>query len=317
MNILVTGTLGYDYIMNFEGLFAERIMPERVHNLSLSFLVDTLTKQYGGTAGNIAYSLHLLGNSACILSCAGNDFDPYLANLRQLEINTEGISIRSDVSTGSYFVVTDRQDNQIGSFFIGASKYNTDLSLVPYIQNASRDTRFAIISPNTPESMKKYVSECISQQCAYMYDPAFQIGSIDPSDLKKGVMGAKVVIANDYEIGLMEDQMEISHEELISFSGILITTLGSRGSIIETSNDAIHIKPAKPKKVLDPTGAGDAYRAGFITGLLRNFDLMVCGQMGSVSAVYTVETYGTQTHFYTLDNFCTRYEENFHRKLAF
>ncbi|MBI5613988.1 carbohydrate kinase family protein [Candidatus Gottesmanbacteria bacterium] len=315
MNILVTGTLGYDYIMDFDGLFAERIMPERVHNLSLSFLVDSLSKQRGGTAGNIAYSLHLLKLSPLLLSSAGNDFGPYFKEIKQLRMNTKGISLHRDVSTGSYFVVTDKADNQIGSFYIGASKYNKDISFLPYIQKKYPNDSFAIISPNIPDAMKKYVRECLTLKIPYMYDPAFQIGSIEPDELKKGITGATIVIANDYEIGLMQDRLEMTHEELIAEAGILITTLGSRGSIIETMKDAIHIKPAKPKEILDPTGAGDAYRAGFITGFLKKFDLPTCGQMGSVTAAYTVEAYGTQTHVFTVKDFCLRYEENFYDSL--
>ena len=315
MNVLVTGTLGFDYIMDFQGLFAERIMPERVHKLSLSFLVDTLVKQRGGTAGNIAYSLHLLGNTPIIVSSAGNDFSLYLKALKQLRIITKGISIKKDIATGSYFVVTDKEDNQIGSFYIGASKYNVELSLNPYFLKNTPDVSFVIISPNTPEAMKKYVAECLTLKIPYMYDPAFQIGAIAPEDLKTGIIGATIAIANDYEIGLMQDRLEITHEELIALSGILITTLGSRGSIIETMKDAIHIKPVKPAKVLDPTGAGDAYRAGFMTGFLKKFDLMTCGQMGSVAAVYAVETYGTQTHNFTIGEFIRRYENSFHTLL--
>ena len=318
MNILVTGTLGYDYIMDFQGLFAERIMPERVHNLSLSFLVDSLKKQRGGTAGNIAHSLHLLGNEALILSAAGNDFGPYQKELERLYISTKGISIHKEVATGSYFVITDKEDNQIGSFYVGASIYNKDISLSSYLQPKQKNgaSSFVIVSPNTPESMKKYVAVCIELNTPFMYDPAFQIGSLDQKDLRLGIKHAAIVIGNDYEIGLMEERLEVSHEELIALSGILITTLGSRGSIIETMKDAIHIKPAKPKKVLDPTGAGDAYRSGFISGYLQKFDLETCGRMGSVAAVYTVEAYGTQTHTYTVKDFCTRYKENFHDSLT-
>lgn len=318
MTVLVTGTLGYDYIMDFQGLFAERIMPERVHNLSLSFLVDSLKKQRGGTAGNIAYSLHLLGNEAMILSAAGHDFGPYKKELKRLGVSTKGISIHKDVATGSYFVITDKEDNQIGSFFIGASKYNKDISLYSHLKpskDKSNGISFVIISPNTPESMEKYVTQCIETSTPYMYDPAFQIGSLDPEHLRIGIKHADIVIGNDYEIGLMEDRLSVSHEELIALSSVLVTTLGGRGSIIETMKDAIHIKPALPKKVLDPTGAGDAYRSGFITGYLKKFDLETCGRMGSVSGVYAVETYGTQAHFYSLGDFCKRYEENFHSTL--
>ena len=144
-----------------------------------------------------------------------------------------------------------------------------------------------------------------------MYDPAFQIGNFTPEELIEGISNAQILIGNDYEIALIEDKLKISHEELIVMVPILITTLGSKGSIIEARNDAMHIKPAKPKNTSDPTGAGDAFRAGFVAGYLKGFDLLVCGQMGSVAAVYTVEKYGTQTHEFTKKEFTKRYEENF------
>lgn len=309
MGVVVTGTMGFDYIMDFTGRFADRIMPEKIHALSLSFLVDTLSKQFGGTAGNIAYTLKLLGVTPDILAPVGNDFAPYKAFLQKHHIGLSHIAVHNDVSTSAYFVMTDKEDNQIGSFFLGATKYAKDLSIAK-VQKSSKKS-FVILSPTEPGAMKKYVKECISHNYAYLYDPAFQIGNFSPTELREGIMGAQIFIGNDYEIALIEQKLEISHEELITMVPILISTLGSRGSIIETRKEAIHVKPAKPSDGSDPTGAGDAYRAGFVAGFLRGLDLAVCGQMGSVAAVYTVEKYGTQTHEFTKKEFIKRYKENF------
>lgn len=330
MRILVTGTLGYDYIMDFSGKFADRIMPDKIHQLSLSFLVDKLNKQFGGTAGNIAYSLKLLALNPIIVSAAGNDFAPYREFLEKHELDLTGITIHDDVVTGSYFVVTDKSDNQIGAFYSGATRYAKDLSIIdakgkgltllplrgtygkvrPY-----KNSVFVVISPTDPEAMIKYVSECHTLNFPYLYDPAFQIGSLSAADLKEGISGAAIFIGNDYEIALVEEKLEISHEELLQLCPLIITTLGSKGSIIETTKEAIHIKPAKPKKVIDPTGAGDAYRSGFLAGYLRQLPLPVCGQMASVAAVYTVEKYGTQTHEYTLTEFKMRFFDNYSSNL--
>lgn len=303
MDVLVTGTLGFDYIMNFSGRFADRIMPEKIHALSLSFLVDTLSKQFGGTAGNIGYTLKLLGVEPTILAPVGNDFSPYKAFLQKHKISIARIATHKDVSTSAYFVMTDNQNNQIGSFFLGATKYAKDLPI--------KKADFVVLSPTEPSAMKKYVKECLKNKFNYLYDPAFQIGNFTAAELREGITGAQILIGNDYEITLIEQKLEISHEELIVMVPILVTTLGSRGSIIETRKEAIHVKPAKPKNTIDPTGAGDAYRAGFVSGHLRGLDLKVCGQMGSVAAVYTVEKYGTQTHEFTKKEFISRYKQNY------
>jgi len=307
MGVVVTGTLGFDYIMNFSGRFADRIMPDKIHQLSLSFLVDSLHKQYGGTAGNIAYTLNLLGIEPYLLAPAGYDFSPYEQFLREHKIGMKGISIHADVATSAYFVMTDQEDNQIGSFYVGATKYAKDMKIAKTTPKAS----FVILAPTDPAAMKKYIAECKKLSVPYLYDPAFQIGNFSPEELRSGISHAEILIGNDYEIALIERKLDITHEELIVMVPVLVTTLGSRGSIIETRHEAIHVKAATPKNASDPTGAGDAYRAGFIAGYLRKYDLAVCGQMGATAAVYTVEKYGTQTHEFTKTSFIARYRENF------
>lgn len=307
MNIIVTGSLGYDYIMNFSGRFADRIMPEKLHQISLSFLVDKLTKQFGGTAGNVAYSMKLLGLEPFIMAPAGNDFAPYKAFLKSHKVKDTYISIHKDTTTSSYFVMTDKDDNQIGSFYSGATQYAKKL----HVSDFKKKATFVVLAPTEPHAMIQYVSECKKQKLPYLYDPAFQIGNFSKEELIEGISHAKILIGNDYEIALIEEKLGISHEELILMVPILITTLGSKGSIIEQRNDAMHIKPAKPKNTSDPTGAGDAFRSGFLAGYLRGFDLQTCGQMGSVAAVYTVEKYGTQTHEYTISEFAKRYKDNY------
>lgn len=312
MNIIVTGSLGYDYIMNFPGRFADRIMPENIHKISLSFLVDKLNKQMGGTAGNIAYTLNLLGVTPYIVACGGNDFAPYNAFMEKKKIPTTYIKTIDDEQTSSYFVVTDKDDNQIGSFYIGAMKYAAKLS----VGDVKKKSEFVVIAPTDPAAMKKYVKECRKEKRPYMYDPAFQIATFSADELREGIEGAQVFIGNDYEISLVEEKLGISHEELIMMVPILITTMGPKGAIIETRHEAIGIKPAKPKNTSDPTGAGDAFRAGFIAGYLRGYDLAVCGQMGAVAAVYTVELYGTQTHAFTKKAFIERYKKNYGSSLV-
>ncbi len=307
MKEVVTGSLGYDYIMNFSGRFADRIMPDKLHQISLSFLADKLSKNLGGTAGNLAYTLKLLGNEPYIISTAGNDFEDYRKFLEKHGIIHNGIKVVTNEPCGSYHVITDSDDNQIGAFYTGATKYNKELSVA-----ASDKPEFVVVGPNDPEAMRKFVTECRTNGYRYMYDPAFQIGNFTGEDLRYAIEGAELVIGNDYEIALMEQKLGVSHEELILMGPkAIITTLGSKGSIIETRMEAIHVKPAAPKNVSDPTGAGDAFRGGFLAGYLKGFDLQVAGQMGAVAAVYTVEKYGTVTHHFTKDEFIKRYEENY------
>lgn len=300
MNVVVTGSLSYDFIMDFAGRFADRIMPNKLHVISLGFLVDKLTKQFGGTAVNQAYTLKLLGIDPIIVTSAGNDFGDYLKFLKKHKIPTDGITIYKDEPCSSYHVVTDSDDNQIGAFHIGASRYNDRLEI-------PKDTDFVTIGPTDPKAMKSYVKQCKGKK--YMYDPAFQIDHFTSDELHTAIAGAQIVIGNDYEIALMKRKVDISVP-------ILVTTLGSKGSIIETKKESIYIKPAKARNVSDPTGAGDAYRAGFVAGYLRGYDLAVCGRMGSVAAVYTVEKYGTQTHYFTKREFVRRYEDNYGTKIS-
>ncbi len=314
MNILVTGTLGFDFIMDFPGRFADRIMPEKIHKISLSFLVDKLSKQFGGTAGNIAYGLNLLNTRPKILAAAGDDFEPYEKFLEAQKIDTDFIEIFREVGTGSYFVITDKDDNQIGSFFSGATKYAKNLSIDGPVKKTDFD--LVVIAPNDPEAMNKYVSDCIKLNIPYLYDPAFQIGSISKKDLLKGISQAKIFIGNDYEISLTEKNLEISHRELLRLVPVLITTLGANGSLIETKSEKIRIDAVTVKKVVDPTGAGDAYRAGFISGYIRKYPLKVCGQMGAVAAAFAVENYGTTTYNFQVGEFQERYKQNFNQKVT-
>ena len=311
MDVVVTGSLSYDYIMDFPGRFADRIMPEKLHVISLSFLAEKMEKQYGGCATNLAYSLKLLGVDPYLITAAGNDARPYMTFLKKHKIETSGITIYTDEPCSTYFVVTDRDDNQIGAFYIGASRYNDQLSVS---EQKNRD--FVTIGPTDPKAMCLYVHQCQLSGKRYLYDPSFQIDNFSDDELRNGITGAQILIGNDYEVALIEQKLHISHEELVVMVPILITTLGSKGSVIETRKEKIYCKPAKPKNVSDPTGAGDAYRAGFIAGFVRGFDLATCGQMGSVAAVYTVEKYGTVTHTFTKKQFQKRFEAQYNARIA-
>ncbi len=330
--IIVTGSIGFDYIMDFPGRFADRIMPEKIHQISLSFLVDDLKKQWGGTAGNISYSLGLLDTRPTLFATAGNDFAPYKKFLEKNNVDTHYVKEHKDISTGSYFVITDTSDNQIGAFYTGAMRHAKNLRLTTIFKkdSPSKDSPFVIIAPNDPGAMCQYVDECIAAKVPYLYDPAFQTDTFTPTQLKKAVSHAAILIGNDYEIELIAKKLNVTKEKLLSLVPIMITTLGEKGAVItchsreggnlynnwipgQARNDTatIQIKPSKAKKMVDPTGAGDCFRSGFLAGFTRGFDLQTCGQMGAVAAVYTVEKYGTTTHSFSIKEFSTRYKENY------
>ncbi len=308
MDIVITGSVSYDFMMNFHGSFADRIKPERIYSPSLSFLVNSLTRQFGGTACNIAHSLKLLGERPIILGSIGSDGDEYLAYLKKKHISTRYIRKYARTRTCSYFVITDSKNNQISVFYTGTLKHDRTFR----IHDISDKPSFVIISPTDPNAMNSYVRECKTQNIPYMYSPAFQTEILSKQELLDGIEACSVLIGNNSEIALIEEKIGVSHEELRVIAPIVVTTLGSKGSIVETRYESIHCFPAQPRRVVDPTGAGDAYRAGFIHGFVRTYDVTVCAQIGSISAVYAIETYGSQNHTFTLNEFHKRYKENFH-----
>ena len=282
-SVVITGSLSYDFIMDFSGRFADRIMPDKIHKISLSFLVDTLNKQFGGTAANQAYTLKLLGIEPTIVTAAGNDWKEYFTFLKKHKIPIGGITVFPDEPCRSYHVVTDKDDNQIGAFYIGASRYNHTLTI-------PKNAEFIIIGPTDPKAMVRYVGQCRGKK--YLYDPAFQIGNFTAEELRKGISGAEILIGNDYEIALIEQKLEVTHKELITMVPILVTTLGSKGSIIEKRKESIHCKPAKPVAVSDPTGAGDTFCGAFLTGLCEGKSLTECAKYANAAGAMSVRIQG-------------------------
>ncbi len=305
--ILVTGSLAFDYIMDYEGVFSDHIMPDKIHKINLSFLVSTLKREFGGTAGNIAYSLALLDQDVSILATAGSDFEPYQKFLDQSGVDTKYIKIIDKKHTASAFIMTDKMDNQITGFYPGAMSEAGKLSL----KDLKSKPGFAVISPNDPSAIIKLADECRDLKIPFMIDMGMQLPALTPEEIKKILEGAEVLIGNDYEMDLLKEKSGFNDKDFLKSVKIILTTLGPKGSQITTGRDNLEIKAAKPKEVVDPTGAGDAFRAGFLAGYLEGMDLKVCAQMGSIAACYTIEKYGTTTHNFTLEEFKKRYKENF------
>jgi len=309
--IIITGSLAFDFIMNYPGRFADQIIPEKIHILNLSFLTEKLNKNLGGTAGNIAYNLSLLRKKTAILATAGKDFGLYKKFLSKSGVLTKYIKIIEDDYTSNYFAVVDQSDNQIGGFYSGAMAKAKTLSL----RTIKEKIDFVVISPTDPEAMIKFAKECKQLKIPYLFDPGMQLPRLSREQLQKGVFGAEILIGNDYEINLSQKKLKLNKRSLLTKVKILITTLAEKGSLIETKKKTIKIKTAKPKEICDPVGAGDAYRGGFIAGYTNGLNLKTCGQMGAVCAVYTVEKYGTTTHKFSKKQFCQRYKNNFGKTL--
>lgn len=310
--ILVTGSLAFDFIMDFPGKFADNIDPTKIHILNISFLVESLKKQKGGTAGNIAYTLSLLKQKPTILSTAGNDFLEFEDFFRKNGIETKAISIIKTEPTAQATIITDLMDNQITAFYPGAMKHTGGLS----IKAIKEKFKMCIISPFDPKAMTRFVRECKDLKIPYMFDPGMQLPRLSDKELEDGVKSCDILIGNDYEMGLIMTRLNLSLPRLTSMAKIVITTLGGSGSKINTNSEEISISPARAKGVVDPTGAGDAYRAGFLAGFLNGKDLKTSGQMGSVAACYAVEKYGTISHKFNLEEFGKRYKENFGELLS-
>ncbi|OFY38574.1 MAG: hypothetical protein A2Z69_00885 [Bacteroidetes bacterium RBG_13_44_24] len=310
--IVVTGSLAYDHIMSMPGRFKDQIMPDKLHILNVSFIMNTFRQEYGGTGGNIAYTLGLLNTPCLLAATVGGDFGLYRKHLAKMKnIDLKGVKVFKKSKTARGFVTTDRDDNQIWGFYDGAMRNASKISLKLYIDRES----LLVIAPNDPKAMMRYVREAINLKVPYVFDPAFNITHFTHSDLKKAVKYSNILIGNDYEITLVKRRLNLSSKSILKNCHLLVTTLGSEGSRIESEHKVIHVPVAKPENQSDPTGAGDAFRAGFMAGYVRDLPLRTCGKMGALTAVYTVEKYGTQTHKFTLSQFYQRYKENFNNEL--
>jgi adenosine kinase len=308
LSIIVTGSLAYDYLMSFPGHFKDHILPDQIHVLSVSFLVDSMRKQRGGCASNIAYNLSLLGERPIIMATAGQDFCDYRAWLEQKGIDTSGIVEIRDEFTASFFVSTDQDNNQIASFYTGAMSKAHTLS---FRQWAGKPIDIVIISPNDPQAMINYPAECKALGIPYIYDPSQQIIRLSGEELRAGAQGSRVLIVNEYEFEMMKKKTGLSDAGLRDLTETLIITRGEHGSTIVNDRGEIEIPAVLTREVAEPTGVGDAYRAGIIKGMVHGLPWDITGRMASLAATYVLEQHGTQNHTYTPEEFARRYQAEF------
>lgn len=312
MNIVVTGSIAYDYLMSFPGRFVDAFVGHKLEKVSLSFLVDSLKRQRGGTAPNIAYTLALLGGRPKIMATAGQDFEEYRAWLELHNIDTSAIVEIEDDYTASFFVNTDEDHNQIASFYTGAMAHAGKLTFAEYAPDAD----LTIITPNDPGAMRDYVRECKALGISYIYDPSQQTLRLSAEELCEGLDGCFLLTLNEYEYSLIQEKTGLSEADILERVGGIVITLGASGSRLVVEGREIMIPAVTPHQLVEPTGAGDAYRAALMRGVQLELPWEIAGRMGALAAAYVLEQLGPQNHHYSLEGFVARYRESFDDKGA-
>ncbi len=306
MNIVVTGSIAYDYLMSFPGKFTEHFLPGHMNRVSLSFLVDTMNKRRGGCAPNIAYTLALLGARPLLMATAGEDFGEYRQWLESAGVDTSLTLQIPGKFCASFFCSTDIENNQIASFYTGAMADAGQLSF-----RAVADCGLAIIAPNDPGAMVQYAEECRVLGVPFVFDPGQQCARMEGDQLRSGITGATIVIVNDYELELLRQKTGMSAEDILVVASTLIVTRGENGSSVITAAGRVDVPAVKPSRIVDPTGVGDAFRGGLMRGISLGLTYEESARMGSVAATYALEHLGGLSHAYTWDEFKARYQEHF------
>ncbi|HMK59884.1 MAG TPA: carbohydrate kinase family protein [Dissulfurispiraceae bacterium] len=306
MKIYISGSMAYDRIMDFPGFFSDHILPDKIHILNVCFTVNGLQEKYGGTAGNIAYTLRLLDEKPTILATIGRDYANYFAWLETNNIDTEGIKIINEEFTAGAYITTDKADNQITGFNPGAMKCRSE-----YAFPAMHGQAIGLIAPGNLGDMMEYARYYKANGIPCICDPGQSLTAWNGKDLTEWISGSSILISNDYELELISKMTDKNKRELLGITKTIITTLGENGSLISTAAGDVAIAIAQPKDVADPTGAGDAYRAGLLKGLVTGKSIESSARIGAVSAAYAIEKYGTQEHRFTVDEFGERYRASF------
>lgn len=307
MDILLSGSVAYDYLMTFPGHFHEQILPERLKNISLSFLVDSMTRQRGGIAPNIAYTLALLGEKPRLFATVGEDFGEYRAWLEQRGVDTTWAKVVPGKFTASFFATTDKVNAQIASFYPGAMADAATMSLT----ELDRRPDLVVISPTDPAAMRKHAAECRAMGIPYLFDPSQQVLRLEGTELAEDMDGAHFLFCNDYEYGLISKKTGLDLQAMLKMVDVIVITKGAEGAVIYADGQEVVVPVVPEERIVDPTGVGDAFRGGFLAAYARGWDWTLCGQVGSLAAVYVLEQTGTQNHFYTREEFVRRFRQNY------
>ncbi len=307
MEILVSGSMAYDRIMEFDGRFSDHILPDQLDNINVSFTVNSLTENFGGTAGNIAYSLSLLGEKPRILATIGQDYHRYFEWLEQIGVSTEDIRIVEDELTAGGYITTDSQSNQITVFNAGAMKQQSG-----FVFN-SLDPKdcLAIVAPGNLRDMAEYTAEHQARGIFSIFDPGQSLPAWDPAALAKCIGQSRMLVCNDYEMELICNSTGMSREQVSKTVETIVVTKGADGCDLVTSSGTLQIPVAPAADAVDPTGAGDAFRGGLIKGLVEGRPMERAVQMGSVAGHYAVQRWGTQQYSFTMEEFNAKLEQHF------
>ena len=307
VNIYISGSIAYDRIMDFPGKLSDHILPDKIHILNVCFTVNGMVEKFGGTAGNIAYTLSLLKERPVLIATIGKDFESYFDWLNKNNISEEGIKIIREEFTAGAYIITDKADNQITGFNPGAMKYPSGYSF----HNADPKNSISLIAPGNLQDMVEYARICKEKGIDHICDPGQSLTQWEGNALREWLDGSLLLISNDYELELIMKITGMNKKGLLGLTKIIITTLGEKGSLITSAEFDVAIPAVKVHNVVDPTGAGDAYRAGLLKGIVLGRDIETSAKMGTVAAAFAIERYGTQEHHYTYEDFIARYKSNF------
>jgi adenosine kinase len=306
MTALISGSLAYDTVMVFNGRFKESILPDRIHMLSVSFLVPQLRRNFGGCAGNIAYNCHLLGQPSAVIAAVGDDFDPYETWMRRHGLTLDYVKRVPDTYTAQAYITTDLDDNQITAFHPGAMNHSGELA-VPL--NAG--ITIGIVGPDSRDAMIRRSQQFADAGIPFIFDPGQGLPLFGGQDLENFIDQATWVVVNDYEGQLVQERTGLTPEKIAARCKAYVVTRGAQGSTVYADGKRIDIPATKPERVVDPTGCGDAYRAGLLYGLTKGLDWETTGRVASLAGTIKVAHAGTQTHSYTFDEFVARFEAAF------
>ncbi|WP_436787226.1 carbohydrate kinase family protein [Yinghuangia sp. YIM S10712] len=306
MRIAVTGSIATDHLMTFPGRFADQLLPEELHRVSLSFLVDRLDVRRGGCAPNICFGMGCLGLNPILVGAAGADFTDYRSWLDRHRVDTHSVHISETHHTARFLCTTDEDHNQIASFYTGAMSEAREIELRPIAERVG-GIDLVVIAANDPEAMLRHSEECRERGYTFAADPSQQLARMGRHDIRNLVDGAKYLFTNEYEAALIEEKTGWSGEEILDRAAIRVTTLGPKGVRIDQRGEAtIHVPCAEERRKADPTGVGDGFRAGFLAGLAWGLDLERSAQVGCMLATLVIETVGTQEYTLRRDPFLAR-----------
>ncbi|MEK7992052.1 MAG: carbohydrate kinase family protein [Thiotrichaceae bacterium] len=310
MSALICGSIAYDTIMLFGDKFKHHILPEKVHILNVSFMVPDMRREFGGCAGNIAYNLKLLGGEPLLMATVGADFAPYADWMDQCGLSRDYIKIIDKSYTAQAFITTDMDDNQITAFHPGAMMQAHENKVTD-----AKGVKIGIVSPDGRDGMIQHAEQFVKANIPFIFDPGQGMPMFDGDDLKRFIEQASYVVVNDYEWELMQERTQYTPQQVAEKVEALIVTQGGEGSTIYTKNQTYQVPCAKAAKLSDPTGCGDAYRAGLLYGLMNDLDWEVTGRIASLLGALKIELPGTQNHSFTLSEFKQRYQQSFGSEL--